>query len=87
MSGQHDARLYSDHTLTVYDNGSSNYQRRTHTPRAVRYRIDTKKRTATLIESLSDAAVPRSGWGGGARKLAGGSWVVYWGSTNRMTGR
>ena len=86
FGGQHDARLYSDHTLTVYDNGASggsNPPKRP--PRAVRYRIDTKKGTAKLIEALGDKAVPSSGWGGSARKLPGGDWVVNWGGTNRMT--
>src|SRR2546421_2551191 len=85
FSGQHDARLYLDHTLTVYDNGAAARHALVRPPRAVRYRIDTQGHTATLLESLSEAAVPRSGWGGGARKLAAGNWVVYWGGTNRMT--
>ena len=87
FGGQHDARLYGDQTLTVYDNGAAPSQHEVRPPRAVRYRIDTANHTATLLESLSDPAVPRSGWGGGARKLAGGDWVVYWGGTNRMTER
>jgi len=87
FGGQHDARLYGDHTLTVYDNGAAPAQHEVRPPRAVRYRIDTTQRTATLLESVSDRAVPRSGWGGGARKLAGGDWVVYWGGTTRMTER
>jgi arylsulfotransferase ASST len=85
FGGQHDARLYRDGTLTVYDNGAAPSQRQIRPPRAVRYRIDTANRTATLLESVRDHDVPKSGWGGGARKLAGGDWVVYWGSTNRMT--
>jgi hypothetical protein len=87
LGGQHDARLYSDHTLTVFDNGSSNYQRRKHTPRAVRYRIDTKTHTATLLEAHSESAVSHSSWGGSARKLPGGNWVVFWGGTGLMTER
>jgi hypothetical protein len=85
FGGQHDARLYSDHTLTVYDNGASGGPpAKKRPPRVVRYRIDTKKRTATLLEDLRDKAVPRSGWGGSARKLPEGNWVVNWGGT-RLT--
>ena len=81
FSGQHDARLWTDHTLTVYDNGTLVKRR----PRAVRYRIDTTKRTATLLEDVDEGSVPFSGCCGGARKLPGGNWVVYWGGTNLVT--
>jgi hypothetical protein len=81
FDGQHDARLYRDRTLTVYDNGT----RSGRAPRALRYRIDTRKRTATMLEEIRSSDVPRSGWGGSARKLPSGNWVVYWGGTTRMT--
>jgi hypothetical protein len=81
FDGQHDARLYSDHTLTVFDNGSLSPRR----PRVVRYGIDTGKRTATLIEQIRQSETPRSTWGGSARKLPGGNWVIYWGGTRLMT--
>ena len=48
-------------------------------PRAVRYRIDTANRTATLLEQVTYSEVKRSRRGGGARKLAGGDWVISWG--------
>jgi len=87
LGGNHDARLYGDHTLTVYDNGAAGQPNPDRPPRAVRYRIDTKTHTATLLESLREPAVHRSGWGGGARKLPHGNWVVNWGATNLMTER
>jgi hypothetical protein len=87
LHGQHDARLLADHTLTAYDNGASNYRLKKRPPRTVRYRIDTKHRTATLLEDLRDKAVPSSGWGGSARKLPKGNWVVNWGGTRLMTER
>jgi Arylsulfotransferase (ASST) len=77
FGGQHDARVLPDGTVTVYDNGAE----RARPPRAVRYRIDLKKRTATLVEELEDPAVPRSRWGGGTRRLAGGNWATAWGGT------
>ncbi|MEA2367383.1 MAG: hypothetical protein QOH38_101 [Thermoleophilaceae bacterium] len=81
FAGQHDARLYRDGTLTVYDNGTNDER----PPRAVRYRIDTKHGTATLRESVADGTVDRSGFAGSARKLPGGNWVVCWGGSPLVT--
>jgi arylsulfotransferase ASST len=81
FEGQHDARLASDGTLTVYDN-------RTQTadpPAADRFRIDPVARTATRIEHIQEPDVSHSQWGGSARRLPGGNWVVGWGGTNLVT--
>ncbi|HLJ54289.1 MAG TPA: arylsulfotransferase family protein [Chthonomonadaceae bacterium] len=75
FGGQHDARILTDETLTVHDNGTQQGR----PPRAARYRIDTAARTATLIEQVTDATAPSSLCCGSARKLAGGDWVVSWG--------
>ena len=75
FSGQHDARLLPDGTLTVYDN---------HTPgdpRAVRFRIDAAKHTAHLLEQVREPALDWSPAEGSARRLPGGDWVVSWGAT------
>ena len=80
LSGNHDARVYPGHSVTVHDNGTRAHRR----PRAVRYRIDTKKRTAKLLEDI-EPEYPFSGWGGSARKLPTGNWVVYWGGNSRMS--
>jgi hypothetical protein len=75
FSGQHDARLLSDGSVTLHDN-------RTGTmlgPRAVRYRIDEPARTATQIEEVTDPGAVLSLCCGSARKLAGGNWVTSWG--------
>jgi arylsulfotransferase ASST len=76
LGGQHDARLLADGTLTVFDDRT---ELANHTPRAVRYRINGKERTATLLESISDPAVPASTCCGSARRLANGSWLIDWG--------
>jgi hypothetical protein len=81
LGGQHDARLRGDGTLTVYDNGT-NLGR---PPRAVRYRVDAKKRTATLVEAVHTDDVPESGFAGGTRKLRGGNWVTCWGGSALVT--
>jgi hypothetical protein len=75
FGGQHDARLLPDGTLTVFDNRTGLGQ----APRAVRYRIDPQARTATLLESIRDPAVPASGCCGSARRLYNGDWLIDWG--------
>jgi Arylsulfotransferase (ASST) len=86
FGGQHDARLLDDHTLTVYDNGASGRgQAARRPPRAERYRLDPESHTAELVEAVDDPAVPNSPWGGGARKLPSGNWVVNWGGTSLVS--
>jgi hypothetical protein len=82
FAGQHDARLSNDGSLlTVFDNRSHG----PGSPRAVLYRIDRSKRTATLIQSITDPLVKGSGCCGSARRLPGGNWVISWGRTRYVT--
>jgi hypothetical protein len=81
FSGQHDARLAGDGTLTVFDNRS----RTGDPPAAVRFRIDPATHTATRIERITNPDVPESRFGGSARKLPRGNWVVAWGGTRLVT--
>jgi hypothetical protein len=81
FSGQHDARLWTDGTLTVHDNATHAHR----PPAAVRYRIDAEKRTATLVERVVNPNVKYSQALGGARKLPGGDWVVSWGHSPIVT--
>jgi hypothetical protein len=74
LSGQHDARLWKDGSLTVYDNGSW-----AGPPSADRFVIDPVKRTARLVERITNPEVQTSVAIGSARKLDGGNWVVDWG--------
>lgn len=75
FSGQHYARLQPDGTLTVHDNGTG-FGR---PPRALQFRIDVAKRTATLVASLSDPAIKGSFCCGSATRLADQDWLVSWG--------
>jgi hypothetical protein len=79
LGAQHDARLLPDGTITVFDNatGLSNPQ-----PRAVRFQIDEQAGTATLLESITDPAVPTSQCCGSARRLSNGDWLINWAQTN-----
>jgi hypothetical protein len=81
FGGQHDARLLPDGTLTVYDNRGY----ATGSPAAVRFRIDAAARTATRIEHVTNPDIRKSQWGGSARKLPGGDWVIAWGATSLVT--
>ena len=79
FGGQHDARILSDGTLSVHDNGSG----KNRPPRAARYQIDltSTPHKATLVEQVTDANVPSSFCCGSARRLPGGNWVMSWGGT------
>jgi hypothetical protein len=75
LGGQHDVRLFSDGSITVFDDGTLLGR----APRAVRFAIDPVARTATLLQQLVDAAVTSSVCCGSARLLRGGDWLVSWG--------
>ncbi len=83
--GQHDARVNSDGTVSLHDNGfHPNATNRP--PRAVRYAIDTSARTATLVQEVDDpGTVPTPLCCGSARMLPGGDWVTSWGSAGLVT--
>jgi hypothetical protein len=82
LDGQHDARISADgRLLTAYDNGIL----RRRPPRAVQFRLDLGKRTATLVNAVSFAPASVSTCCGSARRLAGGNWVISWGNTPWVT--
>ena len=80
LSGQHDARVPGDGTVTLFDNGTS-----VRAPRVVRYALDETAGTATLVEELGDPGVPTSSCCGSSRVLADGNWVTGWGGTGVVT--
>ena len=81
FSGQHDARLDADGTLTVHDNGS----RANRPPRALRFSIDSTTMTASIVEQVSDSRAPSSFCCGSVQKLSTGDWVMSWGANDLMT--
>jgi hypothetical protein len=78
LSGQHFARMQRDGTLTVHDNGTIAGR----PPRALRFRIDTARRTATLIQAVADPAVTRSPCCGSATRFEDGRWLISWGGAS-----
>ncbi|HXH59592.1 MAG TPA: aryl-sulfate sulfotransferase [Iamia sp.] len=75
FGGQHDARLLSDDTVTLYDNGTL----RNRPPRSVAYQLDLDDRTATRVEDVRDPQVASSGCCGSTRVLPDGNYVTAWG--------
>ena len=82
-SGQHDARLLPDGSVSLFDNGTLGLGPR-RPPRALRYVIDTQAKTATFAGALDDSEVGSSGCCGSARLLPGGDIVAGWGGTPQI---
>jgi hypothetical protein len=80
FSGQHDARLQPDGTVSIYNNNTQ----LGIPPRVVRYRLDLKKRTAKLVQSISDPEIKNSICCGSSRLLPNGNWLIDWGGNGRI---
>ncbi len=85
--GQHDARIYADGSVSMFDNGhDGNANPAQRAPRVVRYAIDTNAATATMVEQITDPLITTpASCCGSARRLPGGNWVIGWGSDNAST--
>ena len=77
LGSQHDARVLSDGTLTVFNNRSNLGSQ--SQPEAVRFRINQETGVATMLERITDPTVTKSNCCGSARRLANGDWLVAWG--------
>lgn len=80
FGGQHDARIHPGNVLSIYDDGTH----RGRPPRAVFYRLDLEKGTATFIRQLTDPLITHSHCCGSVRPFAGGS-IVDWGNNPLLT--
>jgi hypothetical protein len=81
FSGQHDARIASDNTLTVQDNGTQFLR----PVRALRFAIDVAKRSATELEQVTDSRMGPAFCCGGVDRLATGDWLASWGTAEYAT--
>lgn len=79
LGAQHDVRVQPDGSVTVFDNRSGLDDA---VPRAVRFRVDERRGTAKLVESISDPEIASSRCCGSARRLPSGDWLVAWGSSD-----
>jgi hypothetical protein len=75
LGGQHDPRITSDGTISVFDNRTG----LNDPPRVTRWRINEQAKTARLVESFEDPTATASPCCGSARKLPSGGWLVSWG--------
>jgi hypothetical protein len=82
LAAQHDARVWPDGTVSAHDNGEFEHRR---LPRIARYRIDARKRTATLVEDVRDRRLHASYCCGSGTRLSGGRWLVSWGANSIIT--
>ena len=80
---QHDARPQPDGTLTIFDNSAPPPQRKSS--RAITVRLDTERKTATLVQALKHPDGVLSATQGGAQRLPGGGMFVGWGSQRYFT--
>jgi hypothetical protein len=75
---QHDARPQPDGTLTIFDNSAPPPVR--EASRAITVRLDTRRRTATLVRALKHPRRLLAATQGGAQRLPNGGMFVGWGS-------
>ena len=81
FSGQHDARMQSDGTLTLQDNGTLPLR----PVRALRFSINTVKRTATELAQITDSRMGPAFCCGGVDRLSSGDWLASWGTAEYAT--
>jgi len=81
FSGQHDARIAPDGMLTVQDNGTLLLR----PVRALRFAIDTVKRSATELEQVTDTRMGPAFCCGGVDRLSTGDWLASWGTAQYVT--
>jgi hypothetical protein len=92
---QHDAQRLSGGDILLFDNGGTYMHGRPrcglHAARAMRFRIDTRRRRAELVRSVSSRALSPGragyfpGWVGSARLASNGDLLVDWGPNRRIT--
>jgi hypothetical protein len=77
FGGQHTARQLRDGTVILHDNGIL----RNRPTRALRYRIDARARTASLLEQITGPKETTTFCCGSANRLPDGGWLIDWGGT------
>jgi hypothetical protein len=80
FGGEHDARVYGNGALSIFDNGT----RRSRPPRGVVYRLDLKDRTARYLGQLVDRRASKGNCCGSLRAIPGG-WLIGFGDTPLVT--
>lgn len=81
----HDAARAADGTITVFDNRATALDKRYGSSRAVRIRLNTRKRTASLAGEYLHPTSAIATSQGNARAITGGNMFVGWGSSPWFT--
>ncbi|GHF54320.1 hypothetical protein FHX82_006850 [Amycolatopsis bartoniae] len=81
---QHHADFENPHTIRLFDNGSSEYAT-LHPTRVVWLRVDEKRRTVSLADSMSIPGIAQSTALGSAQRLPNGNVFVDWGRNKRLS--
>jgi hypothetical protein len=82
LGGQHDVRVQPNGTVTIFNNRTDLADA---TPRAQRFRINERKGTARLVETVTDPEITDAFCCGSARRMPSKDWLVSWGN-NGMVG-
>jgi hypothetical protein len=82
---QHDARMHSDGTLTLFDDGSDGVHTSERQSRALRVRLDFKNHRATLVHAYTNQPPLLSISQGNVQVLPDGNTFVDWGSQPYFT--
>jgi hypothetical protein len=78
--GQHDARMWPDGTVSMFDNGTDGSGNVVRAARVVSYQIDTNADTATMVQQIQEPIVTEAAFCcGSARLLANGDWAIDYG--------
>lgn len=80
ISSQHDARITSSNTLSIFDNGT--YANRN--PRVVELKIDESKLQAEVLSIYASTFQDKSNCCGSAREIPNNKWLVNWGGDFRF---
>ena len=83
FSGQHYARMLSNGTITVQDNGTSAAPARR--VRALNISVNLTSHTAKILKQITDSRTTHSACCGSAIKLPTGDWVMAWGDNDFTT--
>jgi hypothetical protein len=81
---QHDARMQDDGTITLFDNGEGPYPAESQS-RALRIRLNYKRRRATLVRAYTHRPPLLSQSQGSVQVLSDGNTFVAWGFTPYFT--
>ena len=83
FSGQHDANIQPDGSITVHDDGTSAVPARL--PRALHIRINLNSHVATIVKQVVDPRAKPAPCCGSANLLPSGDWVASWGANDYTT--